>query len=89
MENIGKNSLFFTGIKPCIKPTVEYFYSYYDDTLLNLINSKCPRKLTDKEQKIYFKKLKDIYIIIINIKKNVITHYNILKIYWYFVYLNL
>ena len=60
MENIGKNSLFFfTGIKP----TAEYFYSYYDDTLLNLINSKCPRKLTDKEQKIYFKKLKDIYII--------------------------
>ena len=54
---------FFTGIKPCIKPTTEYFYSYYDDTLLNLINSKCPRRLTDKEQKIYFKKLKDIYII--------------------------
>jgi len=50
------------GIRPCHKPVAKDFYEYYDDTLLDLVKSECPRSLTKTEvNEIYMKKLKDIH----------------------------
>lgn len=60
---LEKSIELLTGIRPCHKPIVGEFYGYYDDTLLELAKSECPRSLTKKElDEIYYKILKDIYI---------------------------
>ncbi len=59
LENTIK---FIFGISPCHKPVMGEYFNYYDDRLLELVKSECPRPLTHKElNEIYFKILDDIY----------------------------